>query len=196
MKAAANFAFANRQVISSLVRDALLQTLNISLNQLGFKLVWDIAHNIAKIEEHEWEGRKIKVCVHRKGATRAFGPGSSDIPDEYKDIGQPVLVPGDMGTESYVCVGTEKAMKETFGSSCHGAGRVLSRRQAKQKSSGISLEKEMEKYGVYILADTRGTIAEEMPYAYKDVTEVVNTMNKAGIVKKVARFTPIGVIKG
>ncbi|MCK4688989.1 MAG: RtcB family protein, partial [Candidatus Marinimicrobia bacterium] len=196
MRAAANFAFANRQVIYALIKISLISSLNISPSELGFKLVWDIAHNIAKIEEHNYKGKKIKVCVHRKGATRAFGPGSPDLPDEYKDIGQPVLIPGDMGTESYLCVGTEKAMQETFGSSCHGAGRVMSRRQAKKRSREIDIFSEIRKSGVFVMAEGKGTIAEEMPYAYKDVSEVVNTMHNAGITKKVARFTPMGVIKG
>jgi len=196
MRAAANFAFANRQVISSLIENQLLKSLNISPVDLGFQLIWDIAHNIAKIEEHEWKGKNVKVCVHRKGATRAFGPNSPDLPDIYKSIGQPVLVPGDMGTESYVCVGTQRAMEETFGSSCHGAGRVLSRRQAKIESGKVDLNNELKKYGIYVLADSRGTIAEEMPHAYKDVGEVVDTMHKTGIIKKVARLRPLGVIKG
>ena len=196
MRAAANFAFANRQVIFALTKRSLMSALNISPSELGFKLVWDIAHNIAKIEEHTFEGKNVKLCVHRKGATRAFGPGSPDLPEEYHSIGQPVLIPGDMGTESFLCVGTEKAMQETFGSSCHGAGRVLSRRQAKKRSQGLDLHKEMEKAGVFVMAEGRGTMAEEMPFAYKDVSEVVNTMHNAGITKKVARFTPMGVIKG
>ena len=196
MRSAANFAFANRQVIYALIKKSLVSSLNMSPSELGFKLVWDIAHNIAKIEEHTYKGKKIKVCVHRKGATRAFGPGSPDLPDEYKDIGQPVLIPGDMGTESYLCVGTEKAMQETFGSSCHGAGRVMSRRQAKKRSREIDIFSEIRKLGVFVMAEGKGTIAEEMPYAYKDVSEVVNTMHNAGITKKVARFTPMGVIKG
>lgn len=196
MRAAANFAFANRQVIYALIKKSLMSSLDISSPELGFKLVWDIAHNIAKIEEHTFKGKKVKVCVHRKGATRAFGPGSPDLPDEYKGIGQPVIIPGDMGTESYLCVGTEKAMQETFGSSCHGAGRVMSRRQAKKRSREIDVFSEIRKSGVFVMAEGKGTIAEEMPYAYKDVTEVVNTMHNAGITKKVARFVPMGVIKG
>ena len=196
MRAAANFAFANRQVISSLVESTFQKSLNIYPNDLGMRLIWDIAHNIAKIETHNVDGKQRKVCVHRKGATRAFGPGSPDLPDEYRLIGQPVLIPGDMGTESYLCVGTQKAMEETFGSSCHGAGRVMSRHKAKKKSMGRNLFKELENGGVFVMAEGKATIAEEMPYAYKNVTEVVNTMHAAGITKKVARFTPMGVIKG
>jgi len=196
MRAAANYAFANRQVIASLVEKSILQTLNISPNELGLSLVWDIAHNIAKIETHEIGGKKHEVCVHRKGATRAFGPGNPDLPVDYRDIGQPVLIPGDMGTESFLCLGTQMAMQETFGSSCHGAGRVLSRSQAKRESLHRDLFKEIAKAGVYVMAEGKGTLAEEMPFAYKDVREVVNTMHIAGITKKVARFTPLGVIKG
>jgi tRNA-splicing ligase RtcB len=196
MRAAANFAFANRQVISALVERTIERILNISPGDLGMRLIWDIAHNIAKIETHEIEGKTRKVCVHRKGATRAFGPGSPDLPQEYRDIGQPVLIPGDMGTESYLCVGTLKAMHETFGSSCHGAGRVMSRHKAKKHSQGHNLFREMENAGVFVMAEGKATMAEEMPYAYKNVTEVVNTMHQAGITKKVARFKPLGVVKG
>jgi tRNA-splicing ligase RtcB len=196
MRAAANFAFANRQVISSLIESTFLKVLNLSPKNLGMHLVWDIAHNIAKIETHEFQGKKYNVCVHRKGATRAFGPGSPDLPAQYQSIGQPVLVPGDMGTESYLCIGMQKAMQETFGSSCHGAGRVLSRTQAKKRSQGRNLYQELAKAGIFVMAEGKATIAEEMPDAYKDVTEVVNTMQLAGIIKKVARFTPLGVVKG
>ncbi len=196
MRAAANFAFANRQVISSLIESALMKALNISPNDLGFHLIWDIAHNIAKIETHTINGKSRKVCVHRKGATRAFGPGSPDLPAEYREIGQPVLIPGDMGTESYLCVGTPKAMLETFGSSCHGAGRVMSRTKARKASQNRNLYNELAKAGIFVMAEGKSTMAEEMPDAYKDVTEVVNTMHAAGITKKAARFTPIGVIKG
>ncbi len=196
MRAAANFAFANRQVISSLIYDSLLKTLKISPNELGFRPVWDIAHNIAKIEEHQYGGEKIQVCVHRKGATRAFGPGNPELPEIYQAIGQPVLIPGDMGTASYLCVGTEIAMRETFGSACHGAGRILSRHQAKAKARSLDLYQALAESGVYVMAEEKGTIAEEMPFAYKDVGEVVDSVDAAGIVRKVARFKPLGVIKG
>ncbi|HNZ36416.1 MAG TPA: RtcB family protein, partial [Candidatus Marinimicrobia bacterium] len=196
MRAAANFAFANRQVISSLIYDSLLKTLKISPNELGFRPVWDIAHNIAKIEEHQYGGKKIQVCVHRKGATRAFGPGNPELPEIYQAIGQPVLIPGDMGTASYLCVGTEIAMRETFGSACHGAGRILSRHQAKAKARSLDLYQALAESGVYVMAEEKGTIAEEMPFAYKDVGEVVDSVDAAGIVRKVARFKPLGVIKG
>ncbi|MGC9364193.1 MAG: RtcB family protein [Fidelibacterota bacterium] len=196
MRGAANFAFANRQVISALIEEALLKVLNISPADLGFRLIWDIAHNIAKIEDHDVDGQERQLCVHRKGATRAFGPGRRELPPEYRETGQPVLIPGDMGTESYLCVGTSQAMLETFGSSCHGAGRVLSRTQAKKKSRGRNLYGELAEAGIFVMAEGKTTMAEEMPDAYKDVTEVVNTMHQAGITKKIARFTPVGVVKG
>ncbi|MDD5765684.1 MAG: RtcB family protein [Candidatus Marinimicrobia bacterium] len=196
MRASANFAFSNRQVIHSLIEHAFIQSLNISPSELGFRCVWDIAHNIAKIEEHDYKGIKRKYCVHRKGATRAFGPDYPELPLNYKSIGQPVLIPGDMGTESYVCIGTKKAMAETFGSSCHGAGRILSRSQAKKKGANINHFKELEKSGVFVMAEEKSTIAEEMPFAYKDVTQVVNTLYETGIIRKVARLVPWGVVKG
>ncbi len=196
MRGAANYAFANRQVISALIERALQRSLNMNPNDLGIQLIWDIAHNIAKIETHQVDGENRKLCVHRKGATRAFGPGSQELPEHYRQIGQPVLIPGDMGTESYLCLGTEKGMKTTFGSSCHGAGRVMSRRQAKKRARDQNLFNELEKSGVFVMAQGKGTMAEEMPYAYKNVSEVVDTMHQAGITKKVARFIPLGVIKG
>jgi tRNA-splicing ligase RtcB len=160
------------------------------------RLIYDICHNIAKFEEHEIDGEKRKVCVHRKGATRSFGPGSLELPAEYRDIGQPVMVPGDMGRYSYLCIGTEKAMTETFGSSCHGAGRMMSRKKSSKVSRQMNMIAELRKRGVEIMARGKRTIAEEMPHAYKDVASVVDVMDGAGISKKVARFRPIGVIKG
>jgi len=196
MRAAANFAFANRQVITTLIENVIQKQLHISPAELGFRTVWDIAHNIAKIEEYSINGKNVRVCVHRKGATRAFEPGHPDLPEIYQKTGQPVLIPGDMGTESYLCVGTQNAMNTTFGSACHGAGRVLSRHQAKEKARSIDLYKTLAENGVYVMAGEKGTIAEEMPFAYKDVSEVVETMHQAGIIRKVARFKPLGVIKG
>ncbi len=196
MRCGANYAFNNRQVIMHLAEQAFLEALNISPRDLGFNLVYDICHNIAKFEEHQINGQPQKVCVHRKGATRAFGPQSKNIPGKYTDIGQPVLVPGDMGRYSYVCVGTDKAMAETFGSSCHGAGRQMSRRQSKKVSRGIDMYQELKNRGVVIQAHGNRTVAEEMPHAYKDVAEVVEVMHNAGITRKVARFKPLGVIKG
>jgi len=196
MRCGANFAFVNRQVIMHLAEQAFLEGLNISQRDLGFNLVYDICHNIAKFEEHTVDGHMEKLCVHRKGATRAFGPGSEYIPRKYTAIGQPVLVPGDMGRYSYVCTGTAKAMTETFGSSCHGAGRQMSRRQSKKQSRGKDIYQELRDQGVEIQAAGNRTVAEEMPHAYKDVADVVQVMHNAGITSKVARFKPVGVIKG
>jgi tRNA-splicing ligase RtcB len=159
-------------------------------------LIYDVAHNIAKIEEHTVDGKNLRVCVHRKGATRAFPPGHPDIPKEYSDIGQPVLVPGDMGRASYLLVGTEKALHETFGSTCHGAGRLLSRSAAKKVVSGIAMQSELRDRGIIVKAANRGVLAEEAPEAYKDVNEVVRVCHEAGISLRVARMRPIGVIKG
>jgi tRNA-splicing ligase RtcB len=196
MAAGANFAWNNRQVIMALAKDTILRTFGISPRDLEFRLVYDVCHNIAKIEEHSINGSPTKVCMHRKGATRAFAPGNPHIPETYHDIGQPVLVPGDMGRYSFVCVGTEKAMQDTFGSTCHGAGRVRSRKQAKKMAAGRDLFKEMEQMGVIVQAAGKGTVAEEMPYAYKDVATVVDVMDRSGISRKVARLRPVGVIKG
>jgi tRNA-splicing ligase RtcB (3'-phosphate/5'-hydroxy nucleic acid ligase) len=164
--------------------------------QLGLGLVYDVCHNIAKIETHEVEGRKRKLCVHRKGATRAFPPHSEAIPEAYSKVGQPVLIPGDMGRCSYVLVGTETAMKETFGSTCHGAGRLLSRHQAKKVARGRAIVRELEDRGIYVRGAGKGNISEEISEAYKDVSDVVNVVHRAGIGKKVVRLKPMGVIKG
>ncbi|MCF7805013.1 MAG: RtcB family protein [Candidatus Marinimicrobia bacterium] len=196
MRCGANFAFNNRQVIMHLAEQSFMDALNITPRDLGFNLVYDICHNIAKFEDHGTNGHSEKLCVHRKGATRAFGPGSTNVPRKYTDIGQPVLVPGDMGRYSYVCVGTSKAMEDTFGSSCHGAGRQMSRRQSKKQSRGKDIYQELRDRGVEIQAAGNRTVAEEMPHAYKDVADVVEVMHNAGITSKVARFRPIGVIKG
>ena len=158
--------------------------------------LYDICHNIAKFETHTVNGKQRQLCVHRKGATRAFGPGSPDLPPEYQKTGQPVLVPGDMGRYSYLCVGTETAMNETFGSSCHGAGRVMSRKQSLKFSRSMNMIEELANRGVSIMAKGQRTIAEEMPHAYKDVASVIDVVQSAGISKKVCRFKPIGVIKG
>jgi tRNA-splicing ligase RtcB len=196
MQAAANFAWNNRQVIMHLAKKSFLQTLHMKESELGFKLVYDVCHNIAKIEEHQIDYETKKVCVHRKGATRAFPPGSKLIPSKYREVGQPVLIPGDMGRYSFVAVGTEKAMHETFGSSCHGAGRNLSRTKAMKDAKGRNIIDELNRRGVMIQASGYRTIAEEMPEAYKDVSEVVNVMHEEGITRKVAKLRPIGVIKG
>ena len=196
MAGAANYAWANRQVIMALAEQALMETLNISPSSLGFRLVYDVCHNIAKFEEHCVEGRPQVLCVHRKGATRAFPPESQLIPEAYRQVGQPVLIPGDMGTGSYVLAGTQRAMEETFGSSCHGAGRVKSRTQALKQCQGRDLFGEMRERGVTLMATGRRTVAEEMPEAYKNIHSVVDAIERAGISTKVARLRPVGVVKG
>jgi len=196
MNCAANFAWNNRQIIMHLARKTLKETFSISEDELDFKLVYDVCHNIAKIEEHDIEGKLKKVCVHRKGATRAFPINSKFIPDKYRKVGQPVLIPGDMGRYSFISIGTDKALEETFGSSCHGAGRIQSRTQALKEAKGKNLIDELTKSGITIQAKGMKTIAEEMPHAYKDVSEVVDIMHYAGISTKVAKVRPVGVIKG
>jgi tRNA-splicing ligase RtcB len=196
MACAANYAFANRQVLSHHARNAFESVLAGRVKDWHLFQVYDVAHNIGKIEEHQIEGKWIEVCVHRKGATRAFGPGAEDLPSEYKKIGQPVLVPGSMGTSSWVLRGTEDAMKRSLGSSCHGAGRVMSRSKAKKTIWGEDLHKKLEREGITILAGSMAGLAEEAPAAYKDVDEVVETVTNAGIAAKVARLKPLVVIKG
>jgi tRNA-splicing ligase RtcB len=196
MAAAANFAFVNRQMISHWVRETFEQVFGLGPRDLGLELVYDVCHNMAKLEEHEVDGRKMKLCVHRKGATRAFPPGHPEVPQKYREVGQPVLIPGDMGRCSYVLVGTEQAFRETFGSTCHGAGRVMSRHQAIKASKGRSISKELEEKGIVIRGASKATLVEEIPEAYKDVNNVVNVVHKAGISKKVVRLRPLGVIKG
>ncbi len=196
MASASNYAWANRQVIMSRAEEAFLKALDISPRELGFSLIYDVCHNIAKIEEHVVDGESRRLCVHRKGATRAFPPGHSQIPRAYQQLGQPILIPGDMGRYSYLLVGAEAAMNKTFGSTCHGAGRSMSRTQSKKQSRSINIDLEMARRGVVARYRGRGTMAEEMPHAYKDVAEVVETIDRAGISKKVARFRPVGVIKG
>ncbi len=196
MAAAANYAWVNRQVIMSLAEKAFLTALNISPVELGFSLIYDVCHNIAKMEDHVVDGKKRRLCVHRKGATRAFPPRHPQVPRAYQETGQPILIPGDMGRYSYLLVGTETAMEKTFGSTCHGAGRVMSRTQSRKQSHGIDIDREMARRGVVARYRGRATMAEEMPHAYKDVADVVETMDLAGISKKVARLRPVGVIKG
>jgi len=196
MAAAANYAWANRQVIMSQAEKAFMKALGMSPRELGFSLIYDVCHNIAKNEEHIIDGEKRRLCVHRKGATRAFAPGHPQIPAAYQQLGQPVLIPGDMGRYSYLLLGTQTAMEKTFGSTCHGAGRVMSRAQSKKQSQGINIDQEMQRRGVVARYQGRGTMAEEMPHAYKDVADVVDTMDQAGVSKRVARFRPVGVIKG
>lgn len=196
MKAAANFAWANRQILMALTEKAILEALGISPKILGFQLIYDLAHNIAKFEEHIFKGKKVNVLVHRKGATRAFGPGRKEIPEKYRKIGQPVLLPGDMGRASYLLIGTEKAMEETFGSSAHGAGRIKSRSQAIREGSSRNIAWELKEKNVFVMAEGKKTLLEEMPDAYKDVNEIALVTEKSGISLRVCRMKPIGVIKG
>ena len=176
--------------------ELVMRNLKISPSSLKARLVYDVGHNNAKLETHMVEGKQHRVMVHRKGATRSFGPGRPEVPSAFRQIGQPVLVPGDMGTASYVLVGTEKAMEESFGSSCHGAGRMLSRKKAIKKGMGRSIAAELERDGIYVMARGRHTLQEEMPEAYKDVDEVVEVVHQAGLARKVARMKPFGVVKG
>ncbi len=196
MTAAANFAFCNRQVITHWVRQAFARVLGRDPRDLGMHLVYDVAHNIAKIERHRLNGREVTVCVHRKGATRAFAPGHPDVPARYRQIGQPVLVPGDMGRYSFLLVGTERAMQETWGSTCHGAGRVQSRAAAKRMLRGVDIAEKLAARGIVVRAQNRALLAEEASEAYKDVADVVEVLHEAGISLKVARMRPIGVVKG
>jgi tRNA-splicing ligase RtcB len=196
MRAAANYAFANRQVMAHRVREAFSHVFGRPWESMGIEVVYDVAHNIAKFERHEVDGRSRTVCVHRKGATRAFPPGHLDIPEEYRSLGQPVIIPGDMARYSYVLLGTQGAFGETFGSTCHGAGRRMSRRQAKRGSRGRDLLREFREGGIEVRASSRGTVAEEVPEAYKDVADVVDVVHGAGIGRKVARLRPMGVLKG
>jgi tRNA-splicing ligase RtcB len=196
MAGAANYAFANRQMITHWVRETLEGVFKMSSSKLGLSLVYDVCHNIAKIEKHRVNNADTRVCVHRKGATRSFPPGHPAVPSRYRPVGQPVLIPGDMGRASFVLRGTDKAMEESFGSTCHGAGRVMSRTQAIKASKGRSISKEMETKGIYIQAASRETLAEEAPEAYKDVSQVVNVVHNAGISRLVAKIVPLGSIKG
>ena len=196
MRAAANYAWANRQCIMHWTREAFMSFFGMTPSQLGMGLVYDVAHNIAKVEHHVFEGKKRKLLVHRKGATRAFPAGHPELTGVYRNLGQPVIIPGDMGRASYLFLGAATSMSETFGSAGHGAGRVMSRGQAIKKAKGRAIWRELEDRGVIVRASGRETLAEEMPEAYKDVAEVVNVIQKAGIAKKVARMRPLGVVKG
>ena len=196
MRCAANFAWANRQCIRGQVEEAFLKALSISSRDLGMITLYDVAHNIVKLETHRVNGKQRRVAVHRKGATRAYPPGNAEIPIDYRKVGQPVLIPGDMGRQSFILAGTDMAMGESFGSTCHGAGRRMSRHAAKKAARGRALHREMEDRGVIVMASGRSTVAEEMPEAYKDVSEVVDVVHEAGIASKVARVTPVGCIKG
>jgi tRNA-splicing ligase RtcB (3'-phosphate/5'-hydroxy nucleic acid ligase) len=196
MKCGANFAWANRQMITHWIRESFEQVFTRKAEQLGMHLVYDIAHNIAKLEEHEVNGKKRWLYVHRKGATRAFGPGHLSVPERYRSVGQPVLIPGDMGSASYVMAGTEKAMQETFGSSCHGAGRRLSRHAAMKAHPVDRVLARMAELGIFIQAASRKGISEEAPGAYKNIDDVVEISHNSNIVRKVVRLRPVGVVKG
>ncbi|MGB3341597.1 MAG: RtcB family protein [bacterium] len=196
MACAANYAWANRQCIMHWVREAFENVLGKNAEALGMNLIYDVAHNIAKFERHVVAGEIKNVCVHRKGATRAFAPGHSDIPTIYKSIGQPVIIPGDMGTHSYLLLGTQQAMDETFGSTCHGAGRLLSRSAAMRQTKGRRIDQELAEKGIYVLSASDEILRQEMPDAYKNIDMVVNAVHEAGISRKVARMKPIGVVKG
>jgi tRNA-splicing ligase RtcB (3'-phosphate/5'-hydroxy nucleic acid ligase) len=196
MRCAANYAFANRQILAHSARKAFEQVLAGKLKDWHLHQVYDICHNMGKIETHIIDGERMQVCVHRKGATRAFGPGAAELPDEYKSIGQPVLVPGSMGTASWVLVGTEASMTQSFGSTCHGAGRLMSRHEARRNVRGEKLRQDLESGGIHIRAGSMAGLAEEAPQAYKDVNQVVEAVVGGGIAKKVARLLPLAVIKG
>jgi tRNA-splicing ligase RtcB len=196
MKAAANYAWANRQCIMHWVKESFMRIFNAGPDDIGMSLIYDVAHNIAKVEEHIVNNKKRKLIVHRKGATRAFPPGHPELPGAYKHLGQPVIIPGDMGRASFVLLGTENAMKESFGSTCHGAGRVMSRHQAIKKARGRAIWREMADKGIIVRSAGRETLAEEMSEAYKNISDVVDVVHNAGISKKVVKLKPLGVIKG
>jgi tRNA-splicing ligase RtcB len=196
MQAAANFAWANRQVMTGLAMRALSDALGIGEGRVGARLLYDVCHNIAKFEDHEVAGERRRVLVHRKGATRAFGPGDERVPEAYREVGQPVLIPGDMGRYSFVLAGNHAAMRHTFGSSCHGAGRLLSRKAALKLARGRRIDRELREQGIEVMSKGLRTLGEEMSEAYKDVANVVDVIDGAGISRKVARLVPLGVIKG
>ncbi|MFC1920342.1 RtcB family protein [Chloroflexota bacterium] len=196
MAGAANYAWTNRQTITHWTRESFIKVLGKSRKEIGLEQIYDVAHNIAKIEQHTVNGKKQALCVHRKGATRAFPAGHPDVPSVYRDIGQPVLIPGDMGRYSYLAIGTETAMKETFGSTCHGAGRLQSRSAAKRGQRGSDIAQTLAARGITVKARSMSSLAEEAPEAYKDVSEVVNVTHMAGISLKVVKLIPMGVVKG
>jgi len=193
MRAAANFAWANRQGMTEATRRAFKRIFG---EKEDLRVVYDVCHNIAKLERHAVGGRERKVMVHRKGATRAFPCSRPEVPEPYKDVGQPVLIPGSMGTSSYVLVGAEGSLRETFGTTCHGAGRVMSRTAAKKSKYAANARERLEEQGIMVRAETRDGITEEIPEAYKDVDEVIDVVHNAGLARRVARLKPIGVIKG
>lgn len=196
MRCAVNYAFANRQIIAHSAREAFRHALKLADGEIGLRTVYEVAHNIAKFETHTVNGKARELCVHRKGATRAYAPGTPETPASFRSVGQPVLIPGDMGRCSYVLVGTDKAMQDTFGSTCHGAGRLMSRKQAIKKSQGRNILRELADKGILVRAQDRMTACEEMPEAYKDVSDVVDACAAAGISRKVAQLKPLCCIKG
>ncbi len=196
MRAAANYAWANRQAIMHLVREAVGGVLGASAERLGLRLVYDVCHNIAKMETHETPAGRRRLCVHRKGATRAFPAGHPEVPETYRDVGQPVLIPGDMGRYSFLLVGQGRAMDETFGSVCHGAGRAMSRGQARRTVRGEDVRRRLGEAGIRVMSRSAKGLAEEFSGAYKDVADVVEVVEKAGLARKVCRLRPLGVIKG
>ncbi len=196
MVCAANYAWANRQCITHWVREAFTKVFKKKIEDLGLELIYDVAHNIAKFEEHIIDGKKMPVCVHRKGATRAFPPGHLAVSEKFRSIGQPVIIPGDMGTNSYLLLGTQKAFEETFGSTCHGAGRVWSRTKALEETRHRNIAQELKAKGILVMAASREVLREEVPDAYKDVNLVVEVCHNAGLSTKVCRMRPLGVVKG
>jgi len=196
MACAANYAWTNRQCIAHWTRESFARVFGRSQREIGLEQIYDVCHNIAKIEEHSVGGRRQRLCVHRKGATRAFPPGHRDVPERYRDIGQPVLIPGDMGRGSFVALGTERAMAESFGSTCHGAGRLKSRSAARRSLNGAEVARQLASRGITVKTGDLGSLAEEASPAYKDVAEVVEVTDKAGLSRKVVRTEPVGVIKG
>ena len=196
MRGAANFAWANRQCIAHFTRTSFEQVMGRSWADMGMWQVYDISHNIAKIEDHVVNGKRTSLCVHRKGATRSFPPGHPDVPERYRQVGLPVLIPGDMGRYSFLAVGEPSAMELSFGSTCHGAGRVESRTRAKKLLKGRDIRAELEEQGIYTMARGWASLAEEASVAYKDVADVVSVGEDAGLCKSVARMRPMGVIKG
>ncbi|MHC1570734.1 MAG: RtcB family protein [Methermicoccaceae archaeon] len=196
MAAAANYAWANRQTIMHWVREAFCEVFGGDIDELGMRLIYDVAHNIAKMEQHTYDGETRRVCVHRKGATRALPAGHDAIPKAYRDVGQPVLIPGSMGTASFILVGEKRAMELSFGSACHGAGRVMSRTRAKKTFSSASVSKSLSERGIVLRAASQGVVSEEAPQVYKDSEAVVDVMHSLGVARKVARLMPIGVVKG
>jgi len=196
MACAANYAWANRQILMHWTHETLLKALSINPKELGMSLLYDVCHNIAKKELHTIGGKQVMLCIHRKGATRSLPPGHPLLSEVYRDVGQPVLIPGSMGTRSYVLAGAEGAMAQSFGSTCHGAGRVLSRTKANKMAKGRAIHRELEDIGIFVQSRGKRTLKEEMPEAYKDISQVVEVVHQAGLAQKVARLRPLGVIKG